>query len=53
VKGIVWMALSSVGGWIGWGLGAPFGIFVAFMLSIVGTAIGVYAANRITKAYMP
>lgn len=53
MKAIVWLALSSLGGWIGWGLGERFGLFTAFMLSLVGTAVGVYAANRISRAYLP
>jgi hypothetical protein len=41
----------SVGGWIGWAVGAPFGMFAAFMLSAVGTGVGLYAGRRIARDY--
>ena len=40
---------SMVGGYVGWIVGAPIGIFTAFMLSIVGTGAGVYAARRVAQ----
>lgn len=42
---------STIGGYAGWVLGEPFGIFPAFILGIIGTALGVYAARRITSHY--
>jgi hypothetical protein len=41
----------SVGGWIGWALGEPFGFFAAFVLSIVGTGLGLYAGKRIARDF--
>ena len=38
---------ASVGGAVGWWLGAPVGTMTAFLLSMVGTALGVYAGRRI------
>jgi len=49
MKGILNLALMTVGGWIGWAVGASVSVFTAFVLSIVGTAAGLYAAQRITK----
>jgi len=49
-KLLVFLGLS-VGGWIGWALGAPFGIFAALMLSIVGTGLGLYVGRRIARDY--
>jgi hypothetical protein len=43
----------TVGGYVGWFVGAPIGIFTAFTLSIVGTAAGVYAARRLAQPYLP
>jgi uncharacterized membrane protein YeaQ/YmgE (transglycosylase-associated protein family) len=43
---------ATVGGWAGWALGSPFGMFAAFFASIVGTALGVYAANRLTRHWL-
>lgn len=36
----------SVGGWIGWALGAYVSFFTAFILSVVGTGVGLYVARR-------
>ena len=43
VKGLFAMA----GGTLGWYVAAPAGMVVAFFASIVGVALGVYAANRL------
>jgi hypothetical protein len=43
----------TVGGWIGWYLGALVSIFTAFVVSMVGTGLGLYAAQRVTKRLMP
>jgi hypothetical protein len=40
-----------LGGWIGWAAGIHLGIFTAFVLSIVGSGAGLYAAARITRHY--
>jgi hypothetical protein len=37
---------ASVGGSVGWWLGAFVGTFSAFMVSMVGTGVGMYAARR-------
>ena len=42
------MAMSA-GGWIGWIVGSWVSFFTAFIVSIVGTGVGLYAARRITK----
>ena len=41
----------TIGGWAGWALGAPISIFTAFMLSIVGTGLGLYAAQQVVRRY--
>ena len=43
---------ASVGGWIGWAVGAHLGFMWAWMLSIVGTAAGVYAGRRAADALL-
>jgi hypothetical protein len=45
-KLIVWVG-ATIGSGIGWWLGHPFGMMSAFMLSIVGTGVGIYAARRV------
>ncbi len=39
----------TVGGWLGWAAGARFGIFAAFVLSIVGTALGLVVGRKIAR----
>lgn len=43
---------ATLGGWIGWAIGERFGFMTAFFVSIVGTALGVYAAHRISRHYL-
>jgi len=43
----------TVGGYVGWAIGAPVGIFTAFMVSMVGTAVGLYAARRFADRLLP
>jgi hypothetical protein len=38
---------SSIGGWLGWVVGAKIGFMSAYMLSVVGTAAGVYYGRRL------
>jgi len=38
---------ATVGGAIGWWIGAGVGTMTAFFVSVVGTALGVYAGRRI------
>jgi len=37
---------ASVGGALGWWLGAQVGVMTAFFVSIVGTGAGMYLARR-------
>ena len=37
---------STIGGWIGWTLGARVGLMTAYTLGVVGTAAGVYYGRR-------
>ncbi|MEP6589951.1 MAG: hypothetical protein ABJC19_02105 [Gemmatimonadota bacterium] len=50
---LVVMLVSTVTGTIGWYLGARIGIMTAWMLSIVGTAIGVYYSRKWAVEYLP
>ena len=40
---------ATIGSYAGWALGARFGTMTAFMLSIVGTALGIYAGRRVVQ----
>jgi hypothetical protein len=48
VKLIVFIG-ATVGGALGWWIGARIGIMTAFFLSVVGTAAGTYFARRWSK----
>ena len=37
---------ATVGGYAGWWLGERFGFFTAFILSTIGTGVGIYFAQR-------
>jgi hypothetical protein len=43
------LMVMSLGGWIGWWLGAFVSIFTAFVVSMIGTGAGLYAARKISK----
>ena len=43
----------TIGGWIGWWLGAFVSIFTAFMVSMVGTGLGLYYAQRVARRLLP
>ena len=37
---------STIGGAIGWWLGAPVGVMTAFIVGIVGSGVGLYFGRR-------
>lgn len=39
-------------GWIGWAIGARFGLMTAFILSCVGSFAGIYVGWRINRDYL-
>lgn len=43
----------TIGGWIGWAIGSAVSLFAAFIVGILGTAAGLYAANRFITRYLP
>src|SRR5690242_18967843 len=43
---------ATVGGAIGWWLGARVGIMTAFMVSTLGTGVGIYAGRRCAGAIL-
>ncbi len=42
---------ATIGGYAGWALGALYGTMTAFMLSIVGTGVGIYFAAKVARNY--
>lgn len=45
------LAGALLGGWLGWAAAERLGGVAAFLVSLVGTGLGVYAANRITRYF--
>lgn len=43
----------TLGGWLGWVIGAPVSIFTAFIVSVVGTGVGLYVAQKVTRSLLP
>jgi uncharacterized membrane protein YeaQ/YmgE (transglycosylase-associated protein family) len=43
---------ATIGGAIGWWLGALMSTMAAFFLSVLGTAVGVYAGRRVAATFM-
>lgn len=43
---------ASLGGGVGWWIGEAGGMMTAFLLSVVGTAAGVYGARRFVRDYL-
>jgi hypothetical protein len=43
---------ATIGSYAGWFLGARIGFTTAFMVSMVGTGIGMYYGHRIAKNYI-
>ncbi len=41
----------SVVGWVGWWLGAKIGLTAAFVLSSMGSMVGVYLGWRLYRGY--
>ena len=53
MKRLLDMMGMTIGGWIGWFVGAPAGIFMAFVVGMVGTGLGLYATRKISKQLLP
>ena len=43
----------TAGGWLGWFIGAPLSIFTAFMISMVGTGLGLWLVRRYLGGLLP
>lgn len=44
---------AVTGGYAGWALGATVGTATAFIVSIIGTGIGIYYGRRFAQHYNP
>jgi len=52
MSGLLYIVGTTLGGWLGWGLGERFGFMPAFFLSVVGSALGIYVARRVTRHFL-
>jgi hypothetical protein len=43
----------SIGGWLGWAIGARVSFFTAFILGMVGTGVGLYFTQRVARGLLP
>ena len=48
---LLWLLGATIGGAIGWWLGALVGTMTAVILSAVGTGAGIYLARRVEAEY--
>jgi len=53
VKRILDLVAMSVGGWLGWMIGAGVSIFTAYVVSVVGAGVALYATRRIMRGLLP
>ena len=42
----------SVGGWIGWALGERFGMLVALLASLIGSAVALYFTRKLVRDFL-
>jgi hypothetical protein len=42
---------ATIGGYIGWWAGSRVGVMTAFVLSMIGTGVGMYLAIRVVREY--
>ena len=47
VRPLVLMIATSLGGWLGWVLGRPWGIMTAYFVAVAGVSVGLYVGRRI------
>jgi hypothetical protein len=45
------LAGATIGGWIGWVIGSSVSLFVAFVLSVVGTGVGMYCGRLLARRW--
>lgn len=43
------LVLTTLGSYAGWAVGARVGLMTAFVLSVVGTGLGIHAGRRLTQ----
>ena len=52
MKKLLILVSISIGGWIGWWIGEYFGIMTAYILSVFGSAAGLYFGRKLMTNYL-
>jgi len=53
VQTVLVLVASTILGSVGWWLGGMIGTMTAFMLSTIGTGVGVYLGRWFAREYLP
>ena len=53
MKRLLDLVAMTIGGWLGWTAGSWISVFTAFLLSVIGTGMALYAARKFTKRFLP
>lgn len=52
MKNIVMAVFATIFGGVGWWVGESFGFMGAYLVSSIGTILGIYVGWRINRAYL-
>ena len=50
---LLMLVISTIGSYAGWWLGARIGTMTAFILSMVGLGVGLYAGREVARRFEP
>ena len=53
MKGLLNLIGMSVGGWVGWVVGAQLSFFTAFIAGVIGTGVGLFFAQWTLSRLLP
>ena len=53
MKRLLDMIGLTIGGYLGWMVGAWISFFTAFVVGMIGTGLGLYAARRLGRRLLP
>jgi hypothetical protein len=48
---LIWFLGATIGGIIGWWLGGFIGVMTAYIVSTIGSGLGIYWARRLANEY--
>lgn len=48
---LILLVMTTIGGTIGWWIGAPIGLFTAFGGSMIGTGIGIWGGRALGRRW--